>query len=100
MTCTVGPDRRSKYHAAVSAKRGVTPGVGVTPFGRRWRDMWSVLGEHEGGEARWKSHILPKLDEAVIRELEEADTNEENSLSKSSSSRRGFRQNANYFTVE
>ena len=49
---------------------------------------------------RWKSHILPKLDEAVIRELEEADTNEENSLSKSSSSRRGFRQNANYFTVE
>ena len=49
---------------------------------------------------RWKSHILPKFDEAVIRELEEADTNEENSLWKSSSSRRGFRQNANYFTVE
>ena len=49
---------------------------------------------------RWKIHILPKLDEAVIRQLEEADTKKENSLWKSSPSRRGFRRNDNYYTAE
>ena len=62
---------------------------GVCP-GRTWGSL----------QLRWKIHILPKLDEAVIRQLEEADTKKENSLWKSSSSRRGFRRNDNYYTAE
>ena len=80
--------RKTRRSLATSVKRGVTPGVGVMPIGRRWKDMG------------WKIHILPKLDEAVIRQLEEADTKKENSLWKSSSSRRGFRRNDNYYTAE
>ena len=62
---------------------------GVCP-GRTWGSL----------QLRWKIHILPKLDEAVIRQLEEGDTKKENSLWKSSSSRRGFRRNDNYYTAE